>query len=618
MSLVVTEGQSLTVTGNIVGANVLATNETRLSAIEDKAIFNQVNVKDYGAVGDGVTDDTSAIQLALNQGGYVVFDNATYLFTSLTLSSNTIIDGKGAILKSIGENTTSFYFTGKSNIEIKNLEIYGSATEVISKTGYQYHGVYGYNSSNILIDNIKVHDMPNGGIFFVDCSYVTVKNCRLYNNLDGADISFGYGDTENLITNFICTDNICESSNRYGIRVQGTAKDILVDGNIVKSKGEYGLLFYSYSTPISQVRVTNNHVEDVSHNADEAYYSGMGIYLQTINNVVCSNNIVKDVLQDRPDSTTNRTLLPGAISISSCAGVTCEGNIIDGSGKDGISITKTANTADYPCLVNGNSIRNVVDYAIYAVDLNNTIISNNSIVNDTTAATAILVGSSSIKDAYNISVSGNRMRNCVNGISITKGTGTAITNITINNNSLVDIANSYINFNTAYDIIVTNNICKAKTVAATASTYVIQLSACTNANIMGNICTGESSYKLARGIVVSNSTNVLIQSNTLYQLSDVYYSIYESGTNTKVFFYDNITERQTQPFRDGHNIGNIPATDTSIKIIYKTSIPVSGDGYFGAGSVCYNLTPSAGGTIGWVCVSAGTPGTWKEFGTIAS
>lgn len=34
MSLVVTEGQSLTVTGNLVGANVLATNETRLAALE--------------------------------------------------------------------------------------------------------------------------------------------------------------------------------------------------------------------------------------------------------------------------------------------------------------------------------------------------------------------------------------------------------------------------------------------------------------------------------------------------------------------------------------------------------------------------------------------------------
>jgi len=35
------------------------------------------------------------------------------------------------------------------------------------------------------------------------------------------------------------------------------------------------------------------------------------------------------------------------------------------------------------------------------------------------------------------------------------------------------------------------------------------------------------------------------------------------------------------------------------------------------GDIVYNSLASAGGNLGWVCVSAGTPGTWKEFGLIS-
>lgn len=39
-------------------------------------------------------------------------------------------------------------------------------------------------------------------------------------------------------------------------------------------------------------------------------------------------------------------------------------------------------------------------------------------------------------------------------------------------------------------------------------------------------------------------------------------------------------------------------------------------GTYSRGDIVYNTAPSAGGTLGWVCVSGGTPGTWKTFGTI--
>jgi len=45
-----------------------------------------------------------------------------------------------------------------------------------------------------------------------------------------------------------------------------------------------------------------------------------------------------------------------------------------------------------------------------------------------------------------------------------------------------------------------------------------------------------------------------------------------------------------------------------------TSAPV--DGLHGIGDICWNSAPADGGSIGWVCVANGTPGTWFPFGAI--
>jgi hypothetical protein len=46
------------------------------------------------------------------------------------------------------------------------------------------------------------------------------------------------------------------------------------------------------------------------------------------------------------------------------------------------------------------------------------------------------------------------------------------------------------------------------------------------------------------------------------------------------------------------------------------AVPASGT--YRRGDVLFNGAPSAGGFVGWVCVTAGTPGTWKTFGPISA
>lgn len=48
----------------------------------------------------------------------------------------------------------------------------------------------------------------------------------------------------------------------------------------------------------------------------------------------------------------------------------------------------------------------------------------------------------------------------------------------------------------------------------------------------------------------------------------------------------------------------------------RDTIPTTGA--HARGEIVFNSLPAAAGTVGWVCVTAGTPGTWKTFGTIAA
>lgn len=56
--------------------------------------------------------------------------------------------------------------------------------------------------------------------------------------------------------------------------------------------------------------------------------------------------------------------------------------------------------------------------------------------------------------------------------------------------------------------------------------------------------------------------------------------------------------------------------DGTVSLDRATAPPVSGT--YSVGSIVWNSAPSAGGTPGWVCVTAGTPGTWKAMANLAS
>jgi len=69
-------------------------------------------------------------------------------------------------------------------------------------------------------------------------------------------------------------------------------------------------------------------------------------------------------------------------------------------------------------------------------------------------------------------------------------------------------------------------------------------------------------------------------------------------------------------FRNGYAVRKSGNINTSKVRMLDSAAPTTGT--WAVGDIVYNDTPTAGGTIGWVCVTAGTPGTWKTFGAISA
>jgi hypothetical protein len=64
------------------------------------------------------------------------------------------------------------------------------------------------------------------------------------------------------------------------------------------------------------------------------------------------------------------------------------------------------------------------------------------------------------------------------------------------------------------------------------------------------------------------------------------------------------------------NVTYGPAFGNGVGLSSADTAPTAG--YWTQGSVVWNSAPTAGGSMGWVCVTAGAPGTWKTFGSIAA
>ena len=87
-----------------------------------------------------------------------------------------------------------------------------------------------------------------------------------------------------------------------------------------------------------------------------------------------------------------------------------------------------------------------------------------------------------------------------------------------------------------------------------------------------------------------------------------------SGKNTNRYY--GTSEKQRYIFTVAKMAFRDPNQGSDDMRIHSMAPAVPTSGAHARGEIVWNMNPSAGGKIGWVCVTSGTPGTWKPFGPI--
>jgi hypothetical protein len=154
----------------------------------DAKLKDTVSVKDFGAVGDGVTDDTVAIQAAINTNKEVFVPNGTYLITSaLAMASGQTLQGESNVYTILKINTAinAINISDTSNVVIDNLYIQGNSVGLVAVRV----GLGVATGSSHTISNCRIYQFTSHGVHLQGCAYTKVIDCVIQQCSNGV-----YGD----------------------------------------------------------------------------------------------------------------------------------------------------------------------------------------------------------------------------------------------------------------------------------------------------------------------------------------------------------------------------------------------------------------------------------------
>lgn len=506
-----------------------ATSQSEYSNLLESAKFGIISVKSYGAVGDGVTDDTTAIQNAIDAcvadgGGVVFFPYGTYYVSSeLTVSaSNVKLVGFGAVVYSdVGsaENTIYAYGTIGDSYEIQSAISVGATTFTlttadaanISEGDYlkvETDEAY-YDSSYTKGELVKVESVNTGtgvitieGTGFILSYSVTgktpaVKKITFIENISIEGIEFHGQDTDDgrLGINLLAVKNAriskCNTHDfDVGIKVDNCL-DVFINNNKIsecyKSGSGYGCEVEGVTQRVS---FSNNMCEHNRHSFTTTDTDGVCMHITVSNNIVENNT---DAGLDTHgnsryvsffDNTVNNCVI--GIDTRSPHSQIKNNTITNSYGlaiyafeAGGINIHVEGNTIDKCSVDSKDAINLGVTATTY--ETNDYMICRNNIINKAANGRGVAVNG----EARIVDVSGNKMKD-IGYTFIYIGSGI---NIKANNNMLISCDRS--GAATTYGIDATNTADSYSSIEASNNTIFsvyngIKITNPTIATIIGN------------------------------------------------------------------------------------------------------------------------------------
>lgn len=424
-----------------------------------------VNPLDYGAVGDGLTNDRDALQAAITaaSGKTLYLPPLAFKVNSgLTIPANTVVTGYGATLdfSSAGHLTA---LTLGSNVTLVGFKLIGAGNASYNANGIaiKCYGTDNSPAAPTYVTGPTIVDVTitEFGSYGVECKY------NVYGRIEGCEITeIGYIGAALLSCNrFVFTDNYVSgispgsSGNAYGISVTSSEGTVTAD-----------------PAPVSNI-IVGNIIEDVpvwtgidTHGgsnlliSDNIVYNckfGIKITDRDVNgartiapkNVTVSNNYIDDNGLGLASAIIVNGAFEAGVTVDYAENISVTGNVIQGHG-----ISNNSNTGAILCYgtrnlsITGNTIRrpNLIginlDFDNESFSLSANVISDPNSNTDTprcvysraTNNLGSIVGNTFVYEngaiATNVSVW------AVQKDALSGGTGAASI-ITVSNNNLVNV-----------------------------------------------------------------------------------------------------------------------------------------------------------------------------------